>query len=161
MTYPTRLPAQRARTAAPRGQRGFMLLEVLVALLIFSIGVLGIVGLHASMTKAQTGSRFRADASFLAQRAIASMWSDRSGLANYATANCAAHARCNEWITEVARALPNGVGTVTLTALPDGLDPVTAALVAAEVTVTITWTPPNEEQHRYTTTAAVSSRSPT
>ena len=66
-----------------RAQRGFMLLEVLVALLIFSIGVLGIVGLQASMTKAQTGSKFRADAAFLAQRLVGGMWSDRSGLNNY------------------------------------------------------------------------------
>lgn len=142
--------------------RGFMLLEVLVAMLIFSIGVLGIVGLQASMTKAQTGSKFRADASFLAQRVIASMWTDRSTLTNYATANCSTHARCNEWVSEVARALPNGAATIGVTALTtaDAVDAL-GNVVAANVTVTITWTPPNEEQHRFTTTSSVSSKSPT
>ncbi len=154
------LPPRRRQRAV----RGFMLLEVLVALLIFSIGVLGIVGLQAAMTKAQTGSKFRADAAFLAQRVIASMWSDRSDLTNYASANCASHTRCDEWTAEVARSLPNGVGAVAVTPLSaalGGVDPVTGAVIAAEVTVTITWTPPNEEAHRFTTTSSVSSKSPT
>ena len=148
----SRLPSR--RTAAGRSaSRGFMLLEVLVALLIFSIGVLGIIGLQAAMTKAQTGSKFRADASFLAQRVIASMWSDRAGLASYAGANCAGHTRCSEWAADVARALPGGAATVNGT--------VGGVVVAADVTVTITWSPPNEETRTYTTTSSVSSKSPT
>lgn len=150
------------RARRPRGAvRGFMLLEVLVAMLIFSIGVLGIVGLQAAMTKAQTGSKFRADASFLAQRVIASMWSDRTSLTNYASTNCGSYTRCSEWTAAVTRALPNGAAAVTVAALPDGTDPATGAVIAANVTVTITWTPPNEEQHSFTTTSSVSSKAPT
>jgi type IV pilus assembly protein PilV len=140
----------------PRAQRGFMLLEALIALLIFSIGVLGIVGLQASMTKAQTGSKFRADAAFLAQRLLGNMWSDRSGLDNYATAGaCSSHTRCTEWLSEVGQLLPNGAATVTVTTLPNGTD-AAGSVIAAEVTVTINWTPPGEEQRRYITTSAVS-----
>jgi len=158
MFMKSRLPSR--RTAAGRSaSRGFMLLEVLVALLIFSIGVLGIIGLQAAMTKAQTGSKFRADAAFLAQRVIASMWSDRAGLASYAGANCAGHTRCSEWAADVARALPGGAATVTVTPLADGT--VGGVVVAADVTVTITWSPPNEETRTYTTTSSVSSKSPT
>lgn len=156
----TRTPLARAR-AGRRNARGFMLLEVLVALLIFSVGVLGIVGLQAAMTKAQTGSKFRADAAFLAQRLIASMWTDRSGLTNYNAANCAGHTRCSEWVADVARTLPGGAATVTVTALPDGTDAATGSVVAADVTVTITWAPPNEETRTYTTTSSVSSKAPT
>lgn len=137
-----------------------MLLEVLVALLIFSVGVLGIVGLQAAMTKAQTGSKFRADAAFLAQRLIANMWSDRSSLTNYNAANCAGHTRCSEWVADVARTLPGGAATVTVTALADGTE-ASGAVVAADVTVTITWAPPNEETRTYTTTSSVSSKRPT
>jgi type IV pilus assembly protein PilV len=137
-----------------------MLLEVLVAMLIFAIGVLGVVGLQAAMTKAQTGSKFRADASFLAQRVLANMWSDRSDLANYRAANCGTYTRCSEWAGEVARALPNGAATIGVTALADGTDP-TGRVIAADVTVTITWTPPNEEQHSFSTSSSVSSKSPT
>jgi type IV pilus assembly protein PilV len=146
----------------PHAQRGFMLLEALVALLIFSIGVLGIVGLQASMTKAQTGSKFRADAAFLAQRLIGGMWSDRSGLDNYATGvaaaaaatgACASHTRCSEWFDEVAGQLPGGIAKIEVTSL--GTD-AAGVVIAAEVTITIQWTPPNEELRRYTTVSAVS-----
>jgi type IV pilus assembly protein PilV len=126
-------------------QRGFLLLEVLIAMLIFSIGVLGIVGLQASMTRAQTGSKFRADASFLAQRLVGTMWSDAANINSYATANCSAYARCSQWATDVATLLPNGAVAV------DVATPV--------VTISITWQPSNDEQRRYTTTLALAANS--
>ena len=49
--------------------------------------------------------------------------------------------------------------TVTVTPLADGT--VGGVVVAADVTVTITWSPPNEETRTYTTTSSVSSKSPT
>lgn len=132
-----------------------MLLEVLVALLIFSVGVLGIVGLQASMTKAQTGSKFRADAAFLAQRLIGNMWIDRTGLDRYDTSTgCAGHARCSQWLAEVASQLPAGEATVDVTTLTNGTD-ATGQVIAAEVRITINWTPPNEEQRRFITTSAI------
>jgi type IV pilus assembly protein PilV len=143
------------RSTSRRGTRGFMLLEVLVALLIFMIGVLGIVGLQASMTKAQTGSKSRADAAFLAQRLVGNMWADRTGLNNYdTTGGCSSHARCSQWLSEVATQLPGGNATISVATLPNGTD-AAGTVIAAEVTITITWTPPNEEQHRYTTISAV------
>ena len=139
--------APRRTASGGRAARGFMLIEALVALLIFAFGVLGIVGLQASMTKAQTQSRFRADASFLAQQAIGAMWADTTNLASYATASCAGYARCNEWATRVATALPNGAATVDLSASP-------------VVVISITWTPPNEQLHTYTTTSAIAVNPP-
>lgn len=137
----------------PRSQRGFMLLEALVAMLIFAVGVLGIVGLQASMTKAQTGSKFRADAAFLAQRLIGSMWADRTGLNNYDTGTgCSSHARCSQWVAEVSSQLPEGEATVVVT--PQGTD-AAGLVIAAEVRITINWTPPNEEQRRFITTSAI------
>ncbi len=120
-----------------------MLIEALVALLIFAFGVLGIVGLQASMTKAQTQSKSRADASLLAQQLLGSMWTDSAAnQASYATANCAGYPRCSEWAARVAAALPGGT--------------VDVAFVAAQVVeVKITWTPPNEQQHTYATTSAI------
>ena len=127
-----------------RAARGFMLIEALVALLIFAFGVLGIVGLQASMTKAQTQSRFRADASLLAQQVIGSMWADTPNLASYATASCAGYPRCNEWKTRVESALPNALPAITFVPPP-----------VNEVRITIQWTPPNEQQHTYATTTWV------
>jgi type IV pilus assembly protein PilV len=121
--------------------RGFMLIEALVALLIFAFGVLGLVGLQATMTKAQSTAKYRADASFLAQQVLGTMWSDAPNLANYATANCTGYARCNSWAAKVASTLPGGNAAVTV--------------VASDVTVAITWTQPNEGSHSYTTRTTI------
>ena len=62
-----------------KGQTGVMLLEALIAILIFSLGVLGIVGLQASAVKASRDAKYRTDAGLLANELIGEMWSgDRS-----------------------------------------------------------------------------------
>lgn len=142
-----RTPSLGQRIRASQAVRGFVLIEALVALLIFSFGVLGIVGLQASMTKAQTQSKFRADAALLAQQAIGAMWSDKTNLANYATTSCTGYTRCNEWAARVGRALPSGTAAIDLSASP-------------RVVITIQWTPPNEEQHTFTTTSAIAVNTP-
>ena len=61
-------------------QSGVMLLEALIAVLIFSIGVLGIVGLQASSISASRDAKFRADAGLLANDLVGQMYaSDRMG----------------------------------------------------------------------------------
>lgn len=156
----SRISAGRSGLGARPYRRGFVLIEALVALLIFSFGVLGIVGLQASMTKAQTQSKFRADASLLAQRLIGTMWSDKDTLVNYNAANCAGHSRCSEWAAQVAAALPAGTPTVTVTALPGGTVAATGKVIAADVTISIAWTPPNEQQHTFITSSAVAVNTP-
>ncbi len=123
-------------------QRGFMLIEALVALLIFAFGVLGLVGLQAAMTKAQSTAKYRADAAFLAQQLVGTMWADAPlNLGSYATANCAGYARCSEWSAKVADVLPAGAALIELK--PEGWE------------VKITWTQPNEGTHTYTTLTTI------
>ena len=55
------------------GQRGYVLLEALVALLIFSLGLLGLIGFQAASTKIATDSRFRTEAAMLADELLAKM----------------------------------------------------------------------------------------
>lgn len=130
-----------SRRAAARAPRGVVLLEALIAMLIFVIGVLGVVGLQTSMTKAQTSAKFRGDASYLASQLVGTMWGDVPNLASYATASCAGYARCNDWKSKVAELLPGGTVKVNVT--------------AAVVTITIAWTVPGEGTHEYTTTTAI------
>jgi type IV pilus assembly protein PilV len=125
-----------------RSQRGFMLIEAMVGILIFSFGVLGLVGLQAAMTKAQTSAKTRADASYLANEIVGSMWLDAANLANYATATCASHTRCNALKTKVEAALPNGAADIEI-------------LGGGGVRITITWTSPNEGTHRFVTETAI------
>lgn len=139
-------PLHRRKTAA----RGVMLIEALVALLIFAFGVLGLVGLQASMTKAQSTAKFRADAAFLAHQIIGTMWSDAPNVASYAIGGgvvaCTGYTRCNSWATKVASVLPGGTPSVTV--------------AGSNVTVAIAWTQPNEGTHTYTTRSTIAFNAP-
>lgn len=129
-----------------RAQGGIALIEALVALLLFTFAVLGLVGLQASMTKAQTNAKFRADASFLADQLLGVMWTDSSSLtdlARYSTASCDSYARCQDWKALVARTLPGASSAVTVNT------------ANGNVAVQINWILPNEGTHTYTTETAV------
>ena len=112
-------------------QQGVVIIEALVAILIFSMGVLAVVGLQAAMIKNTTDSKFRGDASYIAQQRIGQIWSDPSNAASYIETN-----------TDISTLLPNGTRTVTSPA-------------ANQYTVTITWQSPGEAQHNFTTTASI------
>ena len=139
---------RRCRSAA----KGVMLIEALVALLIFAFGVLGLVGLQAAMTKAQGTAKFRADAAFLAQQVLGTMWSDAPNIANYGTGGgggvnaCYANARCRAWTDKVSGTLPAGTASVQI--------------AGSDVTVAITWTQPNEGTHTFTTRSAIAFNAP-
>jgi len=62
-------------------QSGAMLLEALVAILIFSLGVLAIVGMQAAAVNNSTESRYRSDATLLANQLIGQMWTGDRTLA--------------------------------------------------------------------------------
>ena len=64
---------------APSGdQRGVALLEALIAILIFSFGVLGLIAILAGSIRATNDARYRAEAANLAQGLIGAMWSTRA-----------------------------------------------------------------------------------
>lgn len=102
--------------------RGFTLVEVMVALVVFSIGVLGLVGLQGNAVRFSTDARNRADATFLADQLVArALISDPTTLPNFAhrptgspcapTGSASTNAVVTGWLTEVAAALPNAAGT--------------------------------------------------
>ena len=62
---------QRRRT---KKQTGSVLLEALIAILIFSIGILGIVALQGNMIKATGEANYRAQATFVAQQRLSEIW---------------------------------------------------------------------------------------
>lgn len=65
-------------------QSGMVLLEGLIAILIFSIGILGAVGLQATMIKVNADAKYRVEAGLLVEQRIAKMWVDQVSLADYA-----------------------------------------------------------------------------
>jgi type IV pilus assembly protein PilV len=112
-------------------QRGVVLLESLVAILLFSMGVLALVGLQAAMIKNTTDSKFRAEACFIAQQRLGVMWSDPTNAVAYLEAN-----------TDISSLLPNGTRTVTQPSL-------------GHFVITVTWQQPGQAQHNYTTTGDI------
>jgi type IV pilus assembly protein PilV len=99
-------------------QRGMMLLEVLIGILIFAIGVLGMVKMQAVATANAVNSEDRATAALLANDLISELWTTQSVSApsDYST-----------WQTRVSNALRDGKGTLTPSA------------TANQATVTIQW----------------------
>ena len=78
-----------SRIKKPKAQKGIVILEALIALLIFSLGILALVGLQAAMIKNTSDNKYRVDASFLAQERIGRMWADHTNLGNYSCTNIA------------------------------------------------------------------------
>jgi type IV pilus assembly protein PilV len=79
------VPARELRCAAPR-QRGFFLIEAMVAILIFALGILGLVAMGGTAVSSQSDAQYRTEASSIAD-AIAgeiALGIDRSSEANKA-----------------------------------------------------------------------------
>jgi type IV pilus assembly protein PilV len=122
---------------------GVVLIEVMIALLIFMFGVLGLVGLQASVTRATSDSKFRADASYLAGEMQGRLWSDLNNLSSYNGSSCSSTSLCKEWQTKVAALLPQGSGSVTVNS------------TTGDATIAISWTGPDGVQHTYTTNTTI------
>lgn len=114
-----------------KNQSGVVLLESLIAVLIFSLGILALVGLQAAMVTNTTASKYRADASYVAQQTLGMLWADPAHLGDYLVAD------------SPVPALPNGKLTVTRPAID-------------QVRVVISWQLPSEtEVHNVTMNASI------
>jgi type IV pilus assembly protein PilV len=127
-------------------QKGVMLLEVLIAILIFSFGILSIVGLQAVSIKGASEAKYRSDASFLANELIGQMWMDRANITT-------SYAASTDWKNRVAATLPGGSGTVVV-----AVDPNVSPQLRA--TVTVQWTLPGDTQHTFVSVAQINGAGP-
>ena len=116
-------------------QKGFTLLEVLVAMLVLSIGLLGLAGLMASSLRNNHSAYYRTQATWLAYDVIDRMRTNRPNVADYivgigagSPAGGLAGVDVTDWKAMVANSLPEGDGSVTFS--PTNAD---------EVTVVIQW----------------------
>lgn len=131
--------------AASRNQRGVMLLEALIGILIFSIGILALLGMQAVAMRATIDAKYRSEASFLANEIVGVMWGDPANLGDYATANCVATPRCNDWLTRVQAMLPNATGA----------NAPSIAVNNRAVEVTVRWQPPGGEASNHVVVAQI------
>lgn len=125
-------------------QHGAMLLEALIAILIFSIGILGVVGMQAMTVKQSTDARYRVEAALLAQQLVGKMWvANRNSAtlkANFSS--CTTSTSCPDftaWYGTVTQKLP-GVQLVGPTA-PE----VAISDVDGTVKITLRWRAPGDD----------------
>jgi len=136
----------RSRTHSSMGalQRGVMLIEALVAIMIFSIGILAVVGMQGVAIKDVTAAKYRSEAAYLAQQLISQMWTDNGNIGQYAYAGSpTVPPKIAEWVAKVQTTLPDSVANPPLITLTNQL-PSAAAPVGATVQITLRWRLPEE-----------------
>lgn len=122
-----------------RQQEGLLLLEALIAILIFSIGLLGMVAMQARAVQFSVDAEDRNRAALLANDIVSTMWAQQTVDTALLADDIAA------WQTRVRAALPPFDDTVTAS--------VGTADSNGVVTVSIGWTPngANPVPHTYLT----------
>lgn len=153
--------ARQAMRQAGRRQRGFSLVEAMVALVVLAVGMLGIAGLYVTTLRSGGGAIYRMQAVNLATDLADRIRVNRG--ANVAYQGAAANNNCygagavdctpaqmaaNDllvWQAQVAAILPGGNGTVAV-----------AGLVAPYTyTITIGWTEQGGQALNYTLTMQI------
>lgn len=134
-------------TQLRKKQKGSILLEGLIAILIFSMGILALMGMQANAINTVSESKYRSDAGFLANRIIGQIWADRANFASYACNPCTTTGTGNvdtrAWATEIQS------GALQLPGVTDAANQPTITLGANnQVQVQVFWQAPDATAQR-------------
>jgi type IV pilus assembly protein PilV len=149
-----------------RRQSGSMLLEALIAILVFSLGILTVIGIQAASIKLAGDAQLRTKAALLANQLIGEMWASGDKITDLKTKfESPDGSEYKKWLN--CHVAPNVNDTCPITGFT--LDPLaglpgvggdtlpTVAIDAASgvnegrVQITLRWqTPSDEESHRHT-----------
>lgn len=132
-------------------QSGSMLVEALVALALFSVGVLGVIRMQGAAIGLSGDAKLRSDAALLAEQIVATMWADqRASLSTYAhqpsgvlcnfSGTSSSNSNVSAWVGDTTK-----LGTV-LGSLPGTSIATQQIIVSADnkVTVTLCWQSPKD-----------------
>lgn len=140
-------------------QRGIVLIDALIAVVIFSIGIVGMVSLLGTASKLSGDAKYRTDAAMFADQVVGLMWTDSPatlssdfsspGGAKFKTwsqtVDCASATRGTGCLPGVASHPP----TIKITAVPNFPQDFL-------VTVTVNWQAPNDlGPHNYVSTTQI------
>jgi type IV pilus assembly protein PilV len=125
-----------------RQGRGLVLIDVLISVLVFSVGVLAIVAMQAVAAQQSSQAKYRADATMLANALISRMWLTDRTVATLTDTFSTGEAGYDEWLATVEEALPGATDNppeVTVDSVAGGA----GAPPTARVTVLVQWKPPS------------------
>jgi type IV pilus assembly protein PilV len=166
MACPNRLRGCSRAVGPARLQQGVMLLEAMIAVVIFSLGVLALVGLQSVAVREVTESKARSDASYMADRVLGDL-----ATLNLATGSANASTLLTDfagnytatvappsadpvlfaaWQTQLARTLPDGRLTISIESTPD---PIKAGESVRAATIEVRWAIANGAQRTFSQTA--------
>ncbi|MEQ6889688.1 type IV pilus modification protein PilV [Halomonas sp. CS7] len=118
------------------GQRGFTLLEVLIAVLVLSTGLLGVAAMQLKAMKSVQVSYQRSIASLAAQDAVERLWIELGSASNFCpwdTTSPTLSAITSDWITHWSDKLPGVQENSSIESDPNGTG------VRCEYKVTVDW----------------------
>jgi type IV pilus assembly protein PilV len=135
-----------------RHQRGSFMLEALIGILIFSFGVLGLIGLQAQSIRHMNDAQYRGEAVYLTNALVAKMWADDPATlaAKYATGG-PEYLKFQEMVNSLPGATLSGNAPQVVVAPGPSLR-------SSMVSVTVFWQGPSDTtatRHNYTTMAVV------
>lgn len=135
-----------------RTQAGVVLIEALLGILIFSIGILALIGMQSVAVKNTSDARYRTEAAYLANGIVSQIRLDMAQVAQYADSNVTNYAPRTTWRRQVEALLP-GVNIASAQRVPSiaiapGPTYAGDADPPSRVTVTIRWQQPGETQER-------------
>ena len=133
-------------------QAGVVLIEALLGILIFSIGILALIGMQSVAVKNTTDARYRTEAAYLANNILSQIRLDMAQVNLYTDGNVGNYAPRTTWRNQVEALLP-GIKIASAQRVPsiqiapgptyagDGTPP-------SQVTIVMTWLQPGETQER-------------
>jgi len=135
-------------------QRGVVLIEALLGILIFSIGILALIGMQSVAVKNTTDARYRTEAAYLANGMLSQIRLDFANAAQYDDGNTGTYALRTAWRDQVEALLP-GVKIASAQRVPSinivpGPTYVGDTDPPSQVTVIVYWLQPGETQeHKF------------
>ncbi|TFW29637.1 type IV pilus modification PilV family protein [Duganella callida] len=132
-----------------RRQAGIALLEVMLAVIILGIGLLGTVGLQARAYSALSDAGMRAEATLATEKLIGAINADVANIGQYNLAeNGTPNAQLAPWVSETRAAIPGAVVAVQVQDQP--------AQNRYQVDISIRWQrKANTEANRHRVTAYI------
>lgn len=157
------------RFKSRRHQAGVLLIEVLCAILIFSFGILGLVGMQATAVAQSGDAKMRSTAALLADEYINQIWiSDRTSATATSVLQTAfsspSGAAYKAWLGTASKTgtvmavLPGATApTVAFTPQVAGCASTVPMTCTSQVSITMFWQAPHDNvKHQYTVNAQIS-----